>query len=63
MIEAILVFLDLGEHGVYVWSAWALALSALAAMAGTPWLRWRLFLRRIEAAKEIDVDVGQDTHD
>lgn len=48
MIEQLFAALDMGEHGVYVWSAWGIALVTLLGMAAAPALRWRAFLRRDE---------------
>lgn len=48
MIEQFSAAFDMGEYGVYVWSAWGVALVVLLGMGAAPSLRWRAFLRREE---------------
>ena len=43
-------WLAMGGHGVYVWSAYALSVAALAGMGVWPWLALRRARRRIAAA-------------
>ncbi len=59
MIETVLAFIDMGDHGPYVWSAWGIALVILGIMAVVPVLRWRAFKTRAEAVRDAHSSVTE----
>ncbi len=53
MMQSLATFFDMGGHGLYVWSAWGIAIAIIALMAVAPRIRWRAFKRRLQAEREL----------